>query len=44
MQSDIGWAADSRRQRRIGGVRQWKDHAAYQHAFSRLLRDLKAEI
>jgi hypothetical protein len=44
MQSAVGWAADIRRQRHIGDFRQWKDHDAYQQAFNRLLRDLKAEI
>ena len=28
----------------IGDFRQWKDHDAYQKAFQRLLRDLKADI
>jgi hypothetical protein len=40
----VGWAADIRRQRHIGDFRQWKDHDAYQKAFQRLLRDLKANI
>jgi hypothetical protein len=44
MQSAVGWAADIRRQRHIGDFRRWKDHDAYQHAFRRLLRDLKADI
>ena len=44
MQSTLGWAADIRRQRHIGDFRQWKDHDAYQQAFQRLLRDLKADI
>jgi hypothetical protein len=44
MQSAVGWAADIRRQRHIGDFRQWKDHEAYQQAFTRLLRDLKADI
>jgi TIR domain/Pentapeptide repeats (8 copies) len=44
MQSEVGWAADIRRQRHIGDFRQWKDHHAYQKAFQRLLRDLKADI
>jgi hypothetical protein len=44
MHSAIGWAADICRQRHIGDFRQWKDHDAYQQAFHRLLRDLKAEI
>jgi TIR domain/Pentapeptide repeats (8 copies) len=41
MQSEVGWAADIRRQRHIGDFRQWKDHDAYQRAFNRLLHDLK---
>jgi hypothetical protein len=44
MQSQVGWAADIRRMRHIGDFRRWKDHDAYQQAFNRLLRDLKAEI
>jgi TIR domain len=44
MQSPVGWAVDIRRQRHIGDFRQWKDHDAYQKAFQRLLRDLKADI
>jgi TIR domain/Pentapeptide repeats (8 copies) len=44
MRSTVGWAADIRRQRHIGDFRQWKDHDAYQQAFVRLLRDLKADI
>jgi hypothetical protein len=44
MQSVVGWAADIRRQRHISDFRQWKDHDAYQQAFARLLRDLKADI
>jgi hypothetical protein len=43
MQSQGGWAAAIRRQRHIGDFRRWKEHDAYQHAFSRLLRDLKAD-
>jgi hypothetical protein len=43
MQIDVGWAADIRRQRHIGDFSQWKEHDAYQQAFNRLLRDLKAE-
>jgi hypothetical protein len=44
MQSAVGWAADIRRQCQIGDFRRWKDHDAYQQAFQRLLRDLKADI
>jgi TIR domain len=36
------WTADVRRSRHIGDFRRWKDHDAYQAAFKRLLRDLKA--
>jgi len=43
MQSDQAWAADIRRTRHIGDFSRWKDHDAYQQAFQRLLRDLKAE-
>jgi hypothetical protein len=44
MHSATGWSADIRRQRYIGDFQQWKDHNAYQKAFQRLLRDLKANI
>jgi hypothetical protein len=37
------WAAKLRRERNIGDFSCWKDHDAYQKAFDRLLRDLKAE-
>jgi TIR domain/Pentapeptide repeats (8 copies) len=40
IQVDVGWAADIRRQRHIGDFTQWKEHDAYQYAFTRLLRDL----
>jgi hypothetical protein len=43
MQTDQAWAADIRRTRHIGDFTHWKDHDAYQQAFERLLRDLKAE-
>ena len=36
------WAADIRRMRHIGDFRQWEVNSAYQEAFKRLLRDLKA--
>jgi hypothetical protein len=32
-----------RRTRHIGDFSRWKDHDAYQQAFERLLRDLKAK-
>jgi hypothetical protein len=38
-----GWAADIGRSRHIGDFRRWKKPEAYQEAFDRLLRDLKAE-
>lgn len=43
MQSKVGWAGNIRRTRHVGDFSQWKDHDAYQQAFERLLRDLKAE-
>ena len=43
MQTGEAWAADIRRTRHIGNFTYWKDHDAYQQAFQRLLRDLKAE-
>jgi hypothetical protein len=43
MRTDQAWAADIRRTRHIGDFVRWKDHDAYQQAFQRLLRDLKAE-
>jgi transcriptional regulator with XRE-family HTH domain len=43
METDLAWAAEIRRTRHIGDFSRWKDHDAYQQAFERLLRDLKAE-
>jgi hypothetical protein len=37
-----GWPALVRRTRHIGDFTRWKDHDAYQAAFTRLLKDLKA--
>ena len=37
------WAANLRRLRHIGDFHNWKQHDGYQKAFTRLLRDLKAE-
>ncbi len=37
------WAAKLRRQRHIADFSSWKNHDDYQKAFTRLLRDLKAE-
>jgi len=42
MESTTGWAGNVKRQRHIGNFTQWKHHDAYQTAFDRLLRDLKA--
>jgi hypothetical protein len=42
MESTTGWAGNVKRQRHIGDFTQWKQHDAYQAAFDRLLRDLKA--
>ncbi|NTW82583.1 MAG: toll/interleukin-1 receptor domain-containing protein [Chlorobiaceae bacterium] len=42
MESDAGWAANIKDTRHIGDFIRWKDHDAYQEAFTRLLRDLKA--
>ncbi len=44
METGQAWAADIRRTRHIGDFCAWKDHDAYQRAFHRLLRDLKAEV
>jgi hypothetical protein len=43
MKTDRAWAADIRRTRHIGDFTDWKDQDAFQVAFDRLLRDLKAE-
>jgi hypothetical protein len=43
METDVVWAADIRRTRHIGDFKEWKKHDAYQKAFERLMRDLKAE-
>ena len=43
MEIEVGWPALIRNTRHIGDFRNWKDHDAYQKAFGRLLRDLKAE-
>ncbi len=42
MESTTGWAGNVKRQRHIGDFTEWKQHDAYQSAFDRLLRDLKA--
>ena len=38
------WAKRIRELRHIGDFRNWKDDAAYQAAFARLLRDLRPAI
>jgi uncharacterized protein YjbI with pentapeptide repeats len=43
MDTDKAWAFKLRRSRHIGDFTNWKDHNAYQKAFDRLLRDLKAD-
>jgi hypothetical protein len=43
MKIETGWPADVRRTRHIGDFTNWKDHDAYQKAFDRLMRDLKAD-
>src|SRR6266699_4105796 len=43
MESTTAWAAHIKRTRHIGDFTDWKNHDAYQKAFYRLLRDLKAE-
>jgi uncharacterized protein YjbI with pentapeptide repeats len=43
MESTTAWAAHIKRTRHIGDFTQWKNHDDYEKAFSRLLRDLKAE-
>jgi hypothetical protein len=44
METTQVWAVDIRLTRHIGDFQQWKYHDAYQKAFQRLLRDLKADI
>ncbi len=43
MESSTAWAAHIKNTRHIGDFTKWKEHDAYQKAFTRLLRDLKAE-
>lgn len=43
LETTQAWAAKLRRQRHIGDFTGWKNHDAYQRAFTRLLRDLKAD-
>ncbi len=41
-ETELAWASRIRRTRHIGDFSRWKEHDAYQAAFERLLRDLKA--
>lgn len=43
MNTSVPWANMIKQSRHIGDFTHWKDHDAYQTAFDRLLRDLKAE-
>jgi hypothetical protein len=43
MKVGTGWPADVRRSRHMGNFQNWKVHDAYQKAFNRLMRDLKAD-
>ena len=43
MEAVEGWPSDLLRSRRIGDFTKWKAPDAYQKAFDRLLRDLKAD-
>jgi uncharacterized protein YjbI with pentapeptide repeats len=42
-ESPYDWATEIRHERNIGDFTRWKNHDDYEKAFSRLLRDLKAE-
>jgi hypothetical protein len=44
MESKTGWASHIRLTRHIGDFSNWKHHDDYQRAFTRLLRDLKADM
>jgi len=43
LETPVAWASHIRQTRHIGDFRGWENHSAYQTAFARLLRDLKAE-
>jgi uncharacterized protein YjbI with pentapeptide repeats len=43
METPIAWASHIRQTRHIGDFRGWENHSAYQSAFARLLKDLRAE-
>ncbi len=42
--SPLKWATEIRHERNIGDFTHWKQKDEYEKAFSRLIRDLKAEI
>jgi hypothetical protein len=42
-ESPFDWATEICHERDIGDFTHWKNHDDYQRAFTRLLRDLKAE-
>ena len=42
-ESPFAWSTEIRHERNIGDFTRWKNHDDYQKAFTRLLRDLKAE-
>jgi hypothetical protein len=42
-ESPFEWATEIRHERNIGDFTRWKNHDDYEKAFTRLLRDLKAE-
>jgi hypothetical protein len=42
-ESPFDWATEIRHERNIGDFTHWKNHDDYQNAFTRLLRDLKAD-
>jgi hypothetical protein len=42
MESNADWVANIKKKRHIGDFTRWKDHDAYQAAFTLLLRDLTA--
>jgi hypothetical protein len=43
MNIETGWPADMRRTRHIGDFTGWKEGDAYQKAFDRSMRELKAD-
>jgi hypothetical protein len=42
VETQIGWTSHIRQTRHIGDFRGWENHGAYQSAFARLLKGLKA--